>query len=232
MRYLLTLVLVMSMSASYGQSPDYGSASSRQYSRMADETSALMTDAMGQPFYPQQKYKWEGKVFFPDDYTKATITTTSGKVYRNIRAKINLLNNTLLFTDSAGREFAAAVPVSRLEFEPGADSPKIVFIQPVADTQLYQVLDSGKISLLKKITVTYKDQMPYGSTNVTRVFEQKYSYYAFKNAMLVALDRSKSAVMECLIDKSTLVDTFIQQQKLKLRKEDDLVKVFRFYNSL
>lgn len=232
MRIVFTLALMLTTLVSFGQSPVYGTVSSKQYSRMADETSALMTDAMGQPFYPQQKYKWEGKVYFPESYTKATITTTSGKVYRNIRAKINLVNNTLLFTDSAGREFAVAVKVSKLEFEPGDDTPRIVFITPAADTQLYQVLDSGRVSLLKKITITYKDQMPYGSTNVTRIFEQKYSYFSYKNAELVSLDKSKTAVMESLIDKSTLVDTYIQQQKLKLRREDDLIKVFRFYNSL
>lgn len=233
MRYLFFLVFVTASGIAAAQSPYYGTASSRQYSRMADETSALMTDAMGQPFYPQQKYNWEGKIFFPDEYANATVTIAGGKVYRNIRAKINLLNNTLLFTDSAGKEFVATLPVERLEFE-GPDTAKTVFIKPARDTgsALYQLLDSGRVSLLKKIFITYKDQSAYGSTAITRIFEQKHAYFSLRGGSLLVLDRTKPALLSLMDDRAELVRTFIEQRKLKLRREADLVRLFRYYNSL
>lgn len=225
MRYLALFAFLVFSSVAMAQ---YG-ARPTQYGRHLEESSALMTDAMGQPFYPQQKYNWEGKVFFPDDYTLATITAMNGKIYRNIRAKINLLDNTLLFTDSASREFVATVPIKKVEFE-----NQLTFIKPSDDTAkvLYQLLDSGKITLLKKIFITYKDQTGYGSTMVTRIFEQKYSYYILKDHQIISLDRSKTALLEAMADRNSQLDAYIEQEKLKLRKEEDLIKVFRFYNSL
>jgi hypothetical protein len=202
--------------------------------RFLQESSALMTDAMGQPFYPQQKYSWEGKVFFPEEYSLATITTANGKSYKNIKAKLNLFDNSLLFLDSAQREFVVTLPVAKVEFENFFAQKNNVFIKPLNDTgtAFYQVLDSGKITLLKKIFLTYKDQMGFGSTSITRIFEQKFSYFTYANGLLKALDRSKSAVLELMAGKSAKVDAYIEAEKLKMRKEEDLVKVFRFYNGL
>lgn len=223
MKWTLTLVLAITMLAANGQ----------RYGRFLQETSALMTDAMGQPFYPQQKYNWEGKVFFPDEYTLATVTTPNGKVYQNIRAKLNLLDNTLLFTDSADREFVATAPIAKVEFEEIPAQKKTTFIRPAGDTgkALYLVLDSGKATLLKKIFLTYTDQTNFGSTTVTRIFEQKYSYYSLVNETINHLDRTKSAVLKVLGDKRNKVEAYIEVEKLKFRKEEDLVKVFAFYNN-
>lgn len=230
MKRLLSIAFIMFFCAANAQ---YG-AVANHYSRQGEETSALMTDAMGQPFYPQTKYTWEGKVFFPDEYTYATLTTVRGKVYRNIRSKFNLVDNKLLFTDSAGGEFVVTVPLARVEFEDLITSKKFVFINPGKDTgtAMYQVLDSGKATLLKKIFITYKDQTPFGSTNVTRIFEQKFSYFIYTGESVLPLDRSKSALLDVMKDNGSKVDAFIEQEKLKTRKEEDLVKIFRFYNSL
>ncbi len=202
------------------------SATAQQMGRFHDETSAMMTDGLGQPLYTQQKYNWEGNVFFPATYTLATLTLINGKTYRNIRAKINLLENSLLFTDSANNEYAALFPISRIEFE-----GQIIFIKPRGDTALFQVLDSGRLVLLKKIYITSKDQVGYGSTTVTRVFEQKADYFVYDNTTVAPLDRSRSGLLKRMADDTGRMANFLDQEKPKLKKEADLVRTFRFYNS-
>jgi hypothetical protein len=234
MKSVITFLCVVCAFAAVAQHRLYGTASTTMYSRQLDETSALMTDAMGQPVYPQQKYKWEGEVYFPNNYTYATITVPSGKKYRNIRAKINLVDGSLLFTDSSNAEFVAVLPVLKIEFEDILNQSIITFIKVKEDTSntLYQQLDSGKISLLKKIYLTYKDQMGYGTTNVTRIFEQKHSYFTYSNAQLILLNRSKATIMKILADKSHELEAYMEKEKIKLRKEEDLINIFHFYNSL
>jgi hypothetical protein len=224
MKYFIMLILTASTLTQTGKAQG----------RFLQESSALMTDAMGQPFYPQQKYNWEGKVFFPEEYSLATITTANGKAYKNIKAKLNLFDNSLLFLDSAQREFVVTLPVAKVEFESSPVQKGYTFIKPLSDTAsaFYHVLDSGKITLLKKIFLTYKDQTGFGSTNVTRIFEQKYSYHTYSNEVVTALERSKADILTLLADKSNKVEAYIESEKLKLRKEEDLVKVFRFYNTL
>jgi hypothetical protein len=234
MKTALVFVFLIITSTAIAQHRLYGTASTTMYSKQLDETSALMTDAMGQPVYPQQKYKWEGQVFFPNNYTYATITAPSGKTYRNIKAKINLMDGSLLFTDSSNTDFMALMPISKIVFEDILNQTTITLIKVKEDTSriLYQQLDSGKISLLKKIYLTYKDQMGYGTTNVTRIFEQKYSYFTYSNGQLVQLDRSKASLIKLFSDKSQQIDAFVENEKIKPRKEEDLIKVFHFYNTL
>lgn len=234
MKSLINALFYFLSITAVAQHPLYGTASSTMYSRQLDETSALMTDAMGQPVYPQQKYKWEGEVFFPNNYTYATITAPSGKTYRNIKAKINLMDGSLLFTDSSNTDYMALMPISKIVFEDLLNQNTITLIKLKGDTSstLYQQLDSGKISLLKKIYLTYKDQMGYGTTNVTRIFEQKYSYFTYCNGTLNQLDKSKGELIKIFADKSNDVQAFIESEKIKLRKEEDLVRVFYFYNTL
>lgn len=209
------------------------SVSAQMQGRFAQESSELMTDALGQPIYTQQKFNWEGQVFFPNDYTYSTITVPSGKKYRNIKSKINLMDGSLLFTDSSGTEYILVLPIKKIEFEDILNQSVITFIKIAEDTAnaLYQRLDSGKVSLLKRISLTYKDQMGYGSTTVTRIFEQRSSYFTYSNVLL-PLDRSKSSITKLLADKSQEVETFIESEKIKPRKEEDLIKVFQFYNSI
>ena len=187
MKSILTFCFLVITLTALAQNSFYGTASTTMNSRQLDETSALMTDAMGQPFYPQQKFKGEGKIFFPDNYTYATITTPLGKTYRNIKAKLNLMDGSLLFTDSTNGDFLALLPIKKIVFEDIINQNTITLIKVKEDTSntLYQQLDSGKISLLKKIFLTYKDQMGYGTTNVTRIFEQKHSYFTYSYGQLI-----------------------------------------------
>lgn len=206
----------------------------QQQGRFMDETSAFMTDAFGQPVYTQQKANWEGNIFYPAGYHYATLTAAGGKVYRYIKTKINLLEGTVLFTDSTESEFVATLPIDKIEFEDFAGGAKIIFIKIMNDTarRFFQLLDSGRVSLLKNIYVISRDKTTYGSTTITRVFEQKQSYFVYSNTGLVPLEQSKTGVVKILSDKSSQVDAFIEQEKLKLRKEEDLAKLFHYYNSL
>jgi hypothetical protein len=206
----------------------------QQQGKFMNETSAFMTDAFGQPVYTQQKANWEGNIFYPANYHYATLTAAGGKVYRYIKTKINLLEGTVLFTDSTESEFVATLPIDKIEFEDFASGVKITFVKIMNDTGkcFYQLLDSGRMSLLKKIYVISRDKTTYGSTTITRVFEQKQSYFVYSNAGLVPLEQSKAVVIKVLSDKSVQVNAFIEQEKLKLRREEDLAKLFHYYNSL
>jgi len=195
---------------------------------LAREADQFMSDVSGRPIRPQQKYNVEGSMFFPESYSNATIISPTGKVYKNVKAKINLMDNVLMFMDSSKAEFEAIVPIQKIVF----DFPAITFINPKPDSSkvLYQQLDSGKATLLKKITVTYNDQSSYGTGILTRVFEQKESYFIQVNSDLAPLDRSSKSVLKALSDKSNEIDAYIQKESLKPKKEEELVKIIHYYN--
>jgi hypothetical protein len=203
-------------------------------SRLCSQGNPFMTDAYGRPIHPQQKFNWEGNIYFPENYTYANITATNGKVYYDVKVKINLQDNSLLYTDSTDTEFASTMLISKVKFTDMPDQSKAVFLFiNMGDAKgYYQLLDSGKISLLKQRVISYQDKAEYGNTNMTRIFKQNENYFAYSNSFLKPIARSTGEVLILFADKKQLLETYTEKEKLKLRKEQDLVKLFHYYNSL
>lgn len=189
----------------------------------------FMSDGFGRPLFMKVEHKSEGSYFFPEDYSVANVTVAGGKVYTAIKVKINLLENKMLYKDGDA-EFVAVVPISKVEFI-GTDA---IFTSVQKDDKEWfcQVLDSGRVSLLKKYTVTYKDDTPYGTTSITRTYSQKPTYYILRTPDLSELNRSEDKVVEMLSDKRKQVSSYIQKNNIRIKREEDLIRVFQYYNSL
>jgi len=100
---------------------------------------------------------------------------------------------------------------------------------------VFEILYMGKVSLLSKTEfkikkATYNIALDIGDRS-DKVLKQKEYYYSSDNNVY-ELGTSKSDIMEVFIDKSEEIKRFIGEEKLKLKKENDLIKAFAFYNSL
>src|SRR6185436_17708883 len=138
----------------------------------------LLADMSGKPLYLQENYIAEGSPYFPDQYQFAEITLVCGKVYRDIQVKVNIMENKVLYLDEDNKEMITTSPIKRIKFysisaEDGSNTVLESFNGGLNmdKTPIYQVLDSGTYTLLKKIVVTYRDNKGYGQSLVTRTFE-------------------------------------------------------------
>ncbi|MES2371731.1 MAG: hypothetical protein V4557_04065 [Bacteroidota bacterium] len=205
-----------------------------------DETNEFLHDASGRPIYLRTEYEIEGTPFYADEYCTANLKIKNGKYYTGIKVKLNLQENLLIYIDREGKEMAASTPVEKIEFFNCSDPAKnktLVSGFPAIDKQdvsnFYVRLDSGNVSLLKYIFVNYRDEKKYGSANMTRVFEQKEVYYIYTPGKgIQRLNKDNNAVIKLLGNKKTELEDFIAKNDIKCRKEEELVKVFTFYNSL
>lgn len=195
-------------------------------------------DANGKPLFSRNYLNSEGSPDFSTEYCTATLTTND-KTYSGVKVKLNLLDNQVLFMDD-NTEKIASIPVNKIEFTscPNLKTP-VVFrsgyaaIDEQKQSTFYQVLDSGKAGLLKYYKITYRDERPYNSAVTTRIFNREEFYYASKPDKTISkLKKSSEDVVNVLADKKALVQAFIDQNKLKCKKEEDLVKVFNYYNSI
>ncbi len=200
----------------------------------------FMSDANGRPLYMHTEYEVEGTPFYQDEYCLATIKLRKGKSYHNIRVKLNLFTNRVIYEDNDGKEMEATTPIDRIEFMHCTDASKnkiLVSGYPPVDElneeQYYVLVDSGKATLLKYIQVLYRDTKFYGKANTTRVFEQKESYYIYVPGKgMQKLTKDNDAVIAALPAKKNEVARYITSNNLKCRREEDLKKVFAWYNSL
>ena len=201
-----------------------------------NETNEVMSDARGHPLFYQTTYNIEGTPFFPAEYQSAKITLNN-KIYTNIKVKINLMDNTMLYDDN-GVDMVTEILPRRIEFYDSAYAKPVIFknefpvIGRLTKQTYYQVLDSGKITLLKNFTISYKDDKPFNNPVVTRIFEQKVNYYFFSENTMTLFNGKPETLFTMIRDKKNEVIAYINKYKLKLRNEEDLQEIISYYNSL
>lgn len=203
---------------------------------------AFASDFNGRPMYQKTEYRVEGTPYYLDEYYWADVIAVSGKVYRDIRIKFNLVEHQLLFIADDGTEMIAMSPVRAIKFlslPAGKDSIKTVTllsssgIVNAQDAVVYEVLDSGKISLLKKITITYRDEKKYGEAGITRYYERKENeFFILLNKEYKKIERKKEFFLTLLHDRDKEVKIFMNMNRLDCRSIKDIQHLISYYNSL
>ena len=215
-----------------------------------------MEDISGQSLLKKYDPEITGSPFLNDNWTPAAITLSKGKQITPLQIKINLESNELYFLDTVGKEMIAVNGlVRRVEFINlySRDSVKYVFKSgyPAVDKQneifFYQVLTEGKMELLAKKS-KYISVVKDGFTGETKKsFEDAATvlYVCIVNTMHVTRSDglqvvyrieqfrpNKSVVLSLLSDKEQMINTFLDTNKINLKKTSDLIKLFSYYNEL
>lgn len=205
----------------------------------------VMVDLAGSPAKLKKKLDVAGSPFNNDEYCEATFYNQNGRAYVGVPSKLNFQTNTISFIkgttgEEAEKEYTPAFYVPRIEFT-GCGETKSVFqsgfpaIGLQTENSYYQVLDSGKTMLLKH-TLILESRNPingFNSNATTTVLDQVNTYYVYsKEKGMSKISKSNDDVLKTLTDKRKEVDSYMASNSLKVKKEDDLVKVFQYYNSL
>jgi hypothetical protein len=232
MRLFKTLPIVMLILGS----------SSASFCQSETGASPFMNDSNGRPLYLKTNYTADGSPYLFDDYLPATLTTESGRVYKDVMIKLNLVDNEVLYRLADGKEMVSTTPIQKIsmfaigQLYSGLDSMIISGINTPLNSRgaiTYIVYSSGKLTLLKKVSVTYKDMQEYGNTNTTRVFKRKESFFFMdKKGVTDQVGKSTQAVLDLFNDKRKNVEQYVNQNRLDLRNEKHLVSAFNYYNSL
>jgi hypothetical protein len=202
----------------------------------------FIRNRQGDPFMSKNGGSVEGSPYFPADYSFAVIKSSDGKNYEKPRVRLGLIDNTIYFIGDDSSEMMVGMPVKRIDFFKyidGVQFPGYSFqagfaaIDKQTDKTFYQVLDSGKVKLLKYLFVTYSDERPFNSAVTTRVFKTTETLYAsLPDGQMVKFLKNKESVVNILADKRSQVEAFINSKGLKCKKEQEIITVFNYYNTL
>ncbi len=98
------------------------------------------------------------------------------------------------------------------------------------------LLSKGKNSslYLKKI-VTFIDKKPAKDSfhkDIPASFKESEKYYIKKQRVLVPLSTNKKELLNQLSDQGNELKSYIKSEKINLKDEQDLIKLFNYYDSL
>lgn len=234
--YILSIIALASF---------YCSSSQNNFDLNANGGNAFVNDINGRPMYLKTEYIAEGSPYLYEEYCMTEVTLMDGKVYPNVKAKINLEEKLLLYTLDNGAEMIMTSPVKKIKFynyvSNGVAYPERTFQGHLTalnaeGAAIYEVIaEDSAATLLKQITVTYNDSKGYGQATITRIFKKAENYFAAipsQNKELRKVEKNKSALTSLFGSKAAAISAFIEQKKLKCKSEEDLTEVFRYYCSL
>ena len=199
----------------------------------------FFNDGNGRPLYLKTNYKSEGSPYLFEEYFPANLVTIDGRIYKNIKVKVNLLDNEIYYLLPDGKEMVSIMPIKKITFEPGIKTIGDSFVftgvtLPIntPGAAFYQVCEEGKMTLLKQISIIYKDLQEYGNTSITRSFSRKERLFVYDNAGSLEKAEGEKAILELLADRKKDVQQFITTNHSNLKREKDLIALFKYYNSL
>jgi hypothetical protein len=96
----------------------------------------------------------------------------------------------------------------------------------------FQVLYNGKTKLLKHTETTISDITPYNSASKINHFNFYVNYYILKeNGQFTKSKKIYDGLLKILADKSEDIETFVKNNKLKIRDIEPLKQVLAHYDS-
>jgi hypothetical protein len=195
-------------------------------------------------FFPK-KFETEGSSFLFEDFRLAEVTLENGKMFPYANLKLDLFENKIFYQSKDGVLMEVMVPVKKLRFwelnsKDGELQPSVEIVTDSGalnspKAPIYEVIVDGRIRLLKRKWITYTDNVPYGGGASVRTFKLNQTLFAQINSNekpVIKIKKNNKDIASLFKDKSKEVNRYIDSEKLNCKLEQDLLKVFVFYNSL
>jgi len=200
------------------------------------EVDRFMVDANGRILKPSGDFNEEGSPYFSGVFLPGTVTILKGQTYHGLQLKINFHTNEIVFLDDKNNEMVVAQPVERVELvTPNGIKVFRTGFTPINKQDgntFYEVLDSGSVSYLKYTEVSFSERQPYPNARFVRTYRDKVSYYIAKGSQIENLPKSIEDVPALFPGKEAKLVEVIRKDKLKLKKENDMIQLFRYAKTL
>jgi hypothetical protein len=198
----------------------------------------FLSDVNGQAFV--NKYEGiTGSVYDQTEYQLAKITLKDGRVYNDVKTRINLLEHEVNFIASNGQEgfLGKGMALEIAYVENNASQTKIFQCGfPPIDNQnrisFYQILLNGKTSLLKSVYKSIQERNNDLSGERFKEFATYENIYLLKEGIMSRIKKDKSSLLVLFQDKKEAIARYMEDQKLNLKNEAHLIALVQYYNTL
>lgn len=178
----------------------------------------------------------EGSFYLYEDWCKGSVTLKNGDVIDDVLLKYDLKNNILeiktpkfvkVCIPNLLKEFSLEDDLQqRTEFTniSAFDRSKIgiLEIRYAKGDHMYAVEHYAEIK-----EATYVPAIDMGSRN--KKILKKSNHYLVKNTNLIPFKKSKKSILNITGKHSSTVESYIKSNGLKLKKEEDLLQLMRYY---
>jgi hypothetical protein len=195
----------------------------------------IVTDGNGKTVNMGLDMENYGSPFFDTEFNYADLQLENGQQYQNILVKINLLSNEVIFKSDDGKELAILPAIKSVVLKKNGGNIFFEYGYPAFEKQnkktIYQVLTKGETSVLKYFFVQVTEAKPYSSATMLRTIEKFPKLFVYnKNIGLQRAPKSEEDIAVVFKNDAAQVNKIIADKKLKIKKEEDLMKCISLLN--
>lgn len=208
----------------------------RAQSRGTNSTTPV-TDAVGNPIKVDEYIKIKGTTYVYDEWVPGQVTTATGEVHKDLLLKFDRQANLLTFVyDKNDEPQRFKDPIRVFSLHAGKERvfangfPKI---DGLNTNTYYEVIAGGKTMLLEHHRQYIKNVRDENSRAlVVGEYTENKHFYIFKDNKIYKAKLSADAITKILADKAPELKAYIDSQKINFDNEEDIKKLFNYYNSL
>ena len=199
----------------------------------ARASAQFLHDINGRPILETKYTNVEGSPYLYEDWVSGVVELAKGTSYKGIELKYDQVADELLFRHKEAalsfvepvKEFKLLSPTTAL-FRNG--------YKPVdrntAQT-FYEVLYDGGTQLIRKRAKQIMENREYNSASSTKKFVPVETYFIVKDGLPVKIRKDKKSVLSVLKDKGTLINKYVESNKVNFKEDQDLIKLVEYYNT-
>lgn len=178
-----------------------------------------------------------GTPYFETDEWLDGVITIDGIKSGTTKLKYDLVADALLYLDPSGNTIQITTPIQEFFIYGLADSA-LVFrsgyeaIDKNSEKSFYQVLVDGHVQLLKKSRKAVHERVSYGSSVKEVFFDQQSNYYIFSDTEGLSRVTNKTSFFKAVATNTPEIESYVRQNRVNFRNEEDLISLIMFVNSL
>ncbi|RZK43234.1 MAG: hypothetical protein EOO90_04525 [Pedobacter sp.] len=177
-----------------------------------------------------------GTPYLSNEWGKGILKFGNNSIINGVELKYDQIGDALLFKNSAGETMELSDPILEFKIEvPKKTGAELHLFRagfkPVGkndELTRYEVLSDGNVKFLKRTVKTVVEEKEYNSSTTLKKIVDNHYYYVVKPDQ-APVQVSKSDIVDAIGDKKSELTAYIKSQKLNLKKESDILKVFEYY---
>jgi len=179
-----------------------------------------------------------GTPYLEDSWQEGKLMIAENQAHIPLTFKLNLLDNTLHFRDSTGRELITNRRVKDLVIvnptygEMHFTQVDAIPDQPNSGSNVWvQVLVNGRATLYKYIRKQLVETRPYGSSSVEQRINDAEFYYMLLDGKMMRIKKVKE-ILDAISDKKMELEQHVKTSKLPEKDPASFQQTIEFYNQL
>ena len=168
--------------------------------------------------FPEKK---KGNLFFNKKWTKGTITDFQNNQFK-IPLRYRIYKEEMQVQHGNKTKALQLQQIKKVEFDNHTFIPSDFILNGEKFMSFFKIIKDGNLQLLKQ----YEAEEKNGICSLEDSFYSKKGRDAAEKIIF-----KKKYILELMKDHKTDIQKFIKDKKINLKKSDDIIKLFAFYNS-